>query len=337
MQLPRFIARHFATSPTIKIGVSRGPQSFAITPAEFETFEFQHGDRLSVNAPTLSQPLPVTWGDTCVPISEGRSIRVPAVYQLAEFKGFKIPQHLVSLTGAGPETLDAFGKAHIEKYQKYLGLSPEMVVVDLGCGIGRDAFQLLNFFKGPGRYIGVDVTRDSILWCQRNITSKHPEFQFHHSDAFNELYNPLGRKTTMEFRFPVRERSVDRIMLASVFTHLLEDEVVHYMREFRRVLKPDGLVYASFFLYSADALQAAETKGNTAWKATFEHQHGDGVYGNDPTYPRGAVAYTDAAVQRMISKAGLRLVRPYLKGWWSGLHGDGAEDGQDAMILAPVE
>jgi len=39
---------------------------------------------------------------------------------------------------------------------------------------------------------------------------------------------------------------------------------------------------------------------------------------NDPVYPRGAVAFTDEALQRMISSAGLRVVRPLL-GAWSGL------------------
>jgi methyltransferase family protein len=48
----------------------------------------------------------------------------------------------------------------------------------------------------------------------------------------------------MDFRLPVADGSVDRIILASVFTHLLPTEVLHYMREFRRALKPSGLVYA---------------------------------------------------------------------------------------------
>ena len=105
------------------------------------------------------------------------------------------------------------------------------------------------------------------------------------------------------------------------------------MKEFRRVLKPSGLVYASSFLYSQEAIAAAQLKGNTPWKATFARELGEGVYGNDPGYPRGAVAFTDGAMRRMIDAAGLRLVRPYLKGWWSGLH-DQPEDGQDVAILA---
>ena len=105
------------------------------------------------------------------------------------------------------------------------------------------------------------------------------------------------------------------------------------MRECARVLKPDGQVYATFFLRTPEALEAARTSGTTSWDAKFDVPLSDGVYANDPVYPRGAVAFTDAAMRRLISQAGLRLARPYLKGSWSGLHAE-PDDGQDVAILA---
>jgi SAM-dependent methyltransferase len=305
----------------------------AIQPAQFEDFDFQPGDRLEISPPHLAAQLPTTWGDRNIEIEPGRSIRVPTQWGQFEFKGFRIPTHLIALTGAGPETWDWIGAAHIRNYERQMGLFPEMHFVDIGCGIGRDAFQLMDYLAPTGRYLGVDVTRDSIAWCQRHLTARDARFTFHHFDAMNELYNPFGRQKTSDFHLPVADGSVDRIGLASVFTHLLEDEVLHYMREFRRVLKPSGLVHASFFLYSQAALDAAQTLGTTAWKATFAIRQSDGVYSNDPTYPRGAVAYTDATLQRLMREAGLCSDRPYVKGAWSGLHGDAAEEGQDAVIL----
>lgn len=304
-----------------------------IDPAQFDDFEFQDGDQLAVTPHADALRLPQTWGDRHVEIAPGRAIRVPEQWRLCEFQHFRIPVHLVSLTGAGPETLDLIGGAHIRNYQRAMGLFPEMSFVDIGCGIGRDAFQLLDFLAPHGRYVGIDVTRDSIVWCQRNITPRDERFTFHHFDAVNELYNPFGKQRTRDFRLPVPDGSVDRIGLASVFTHLLEDEVLHYMHEFRRVLKPGGRVHASFFLYSKEALTAAQTLGTTQWKATFAFPLSPGVYGNDPTYPRGAVAYSDATMQRLMREAGLATDQPYVKGAWSGLHGDAAEEGQDAVIL----
>ena len=77
----------------------------------------------------------------------------------------------------------------------------------------------------------------------------------------------------------------------------------------------------------------ASRAGTTQWKATFAIPLSDGVYANDPQYPRGAVAYTDAAMRRLMREAGLATDKPYVKGAWSGLHGDAAEEGQDAVIL----
>lgn len=316
----------------IRIEVTRDARTWTVDPATFGLLALRKGDALAVVPSSRLAGLLQVWGDTHVPITPGNSIRVPAKWEIFGFKGFDIPAHLIRLTGAGPETFDTIGKGHIAHYQQHIGLWPSMTILDLGCGIGRVAFQLLDYLDDHGRYIGLDVIRDSIDWCSDQITPRFPNFGFHHFDAFSDLYNPYGRLASSDVRLPVPDGSVDRIVLASVFTHLLRDEVAHYLKEFRRVLKPDGLIYASFFLYSEPAIIAARTKGNTAWKAAFEHDYGDGVYGNDPTYARGAVAYTDAAMQRLIAEAGLVLKRPYLKGWWSGLHAE-PDDGQDAAII----
>ena len=212
-----------------------------IAPDVFETFAFREGDTLRVIPETVAAALPNTWGDTHVPIRPGEAIRVPPVYRFFSYKGFSIPVHLMSLTGAGPETFEIIGRGHIERFQQHVGLAPGMRLIDLGSGIGRDAFQLFDLLGPDGEYIGIDVTRDSILWCQDNITARHPNFRFHHFDAENELYNPYGTKTSMDFALPVEAGSVDRIVLSSVFTHLMEVEILHYMREFRRALRPGGL------------------------------------------------------------------------------------------------
>jgi SAM-dependent methyltransferase len=320
----------------LRILVNRGNHSFEIQPAQFETFAFESGDRLRVTPAEKVAALPITWGDINIKIADGHAIRVPQQIEFFPYKGFDVPVHLINLTGAGPDTLERMGRRHVELYCKHVGLRGDMTIVELGCGIGRDAFELIDLIDANGRYLGIDVTRDSIRWCQQHITPRHPQFRFYHFDAEHELYNPYGTQTSMDFRLPVEDDSVDRIVLSSVFTHLFPAEVLHYMTEFRRVLKTSGLVYASFFLWSEAAIAAAQTRGNTSWKATFAHRLADGAYANDPAYPRGAVAFTDAAMRQMIESAGLRLAKPYLNGWWSGLHED-YEDGQEVAILARAD
>jgi SAM-dependent methyltransferase len=320
-------------SSPLRIIVTRAEQHWEIAPALFEVFAFRTGDQLTVVPADQAAKLPAIWGDVVVPIEPGRSVRVPHRMVFHPFKNFQIPAHLISLTGAGPETLDEIGKAHIANYKRIVGIDPGMTVLEIGCGIGRDALQLTDVLSKNGAYIGIDVTRDSILWCKNNITEHFGNFSSFHIDAENELYNPFGTKSTTDFQLPCKDCSVDRIVAASVFTHLFEIEIVHYMKEFRRVLKPTGLAYVTFFLYSDETIAAARKTNLTPWKVNFDQVYGGGFFGNDPTFPRGAVAFTDAAMRRMLDRAGLKLVKPYLKGWWSGLHKE-PDDGQDGAVLA---
>jgi len=262
---------------------------------------------------------------------------VPQKMVFAPFKGFSIPVHLAALTGAGVETLDVLGKGHIASYVKHLDLKPEMSVLEIGSGIGRDAFQFIDYLSPRGRYMGIDVQRESIVWCQKNISRRYPHIQFYHLNAFHELHNPLAVKPTMDFPLPLPDRSVDRIALGSVLTHIFEDEIIHYFREFARVLKPDGLVWATFFLYSEEIVARSRIQNATPYNLRFEYANGDGCFVNDATYPTGGVAYTNDAMQRIIKKSGLRMVRPFLKGSWSGYYPlEETDDGQDVAILGVV-
>lgn len=316
-----------------KILISRGGGFVVIDPETYDDFEFQHGDEIEILSPDQVSRFAIT-PDNNRHIGIGdRAIRVPPRMEFFDFKGYRIPVHLMDLTGAGPATWDVFGQGHIKSYAKFMGISDDMTFLEIGCGIGRDAFQLIDLLGDKGKYVGIDVTRDSILWCTRNISKLYPNFQFYHFDAKHELYNPLGSKTSMDFALPAADHSVDRIALGSIFTHLFEDEVVYYMKEIKRVLKPGGLAYATFFLYSDETISATRRKSQTHNDLMFMHLFGDGCYVNDPDYPTGAVAYTDDAMQRMIGQSGLKLSRPYLKGCWSGAYENG-DDGQEVAILA---
>src|SRR5262249_52218118 len=150
----------------LRIVVSHGDKKWKINRAELELFQFETVDQLSVPA-DMAATLPVSWGNIHFQIEKGRAIVVPPRVEFFEFKGYKIPVHLINFTGAGPETLEQIGKAHVDAYCKHIGLERHMTIVELGCGIGRDAFQLLDLLANTGRYVGIDVTRDSIIWCQK--------------------------------------------------------------------------------------------------------------------------------------------------------------------------
>jgi SAM-dependent methyltransferase len=322
------------TQAQTHIVVTRYGERFRIHPDSFDEFKFRTGDRLVISpahhiagvSKTPDQHLHLRRND-------GQSIRVPPYFVNVPYGKYEIPEHLMILTGAGASSWEAIGKKHVSNYVQFTSLVSGMFFLEIGCGIGRDALQLIDLLGPAGRYIGIDVTRDSIVWCRKNVSRVSPNFEFYHFDAWHELYNPLGTKTSLDFVLPVPDKSVDRIALGSVFTHLFEPEIVHYLKEIARVLKPSGLAYATFFLYSDEIVSASRRNNRTPYGLRFEHPYADGCFVNDVKYPTGAVAFTDEAMRRMIGHAGLRLAMPYLKGWWSGFFAE-ADDGQEVAILA---
>lgn len=165
------------------------------------------------------------------------------------YMGYNIPVDLMWLTGLGPENFDAISQSHFALLNKWIAIQPDHTVLELGCGIGRDAIPLSKHLKN-GRYVGVDILKRSIDWCSANISSRHPNFAFLYFDVKNQLYNPTGSIQTTDIRIPLKDNSVDRIFLFSVFTHMMRPEIEHFLREFRRMLKSDGLIYATTFVYN---------------------------------------------------------------------------------------
>ncbi len=101
---------------------------------------------------------------------------------------------------------------------------------------------LTDYFSPDGRYLGFDVGRELVEWCQSEITVRFPAFVFVHADVQNDLYNPDGLIPSEQFRFPCADESVDLVLLESVFTHLFPPAIEHYTKECARVLLPGGHV-----------------------------------------------------------------------------------------------
>ena len=134
-------------------------------------------------------------------------------------------------------------------------LAPDSRVLDIGCGCGKTARHLVND-RGVARYVGFDVLKLSIDWSNRFLTpASQGRFEFHHANLSNEMYNPHGAFPASEYRFPVADATVDVAFAASLFTHLLEADCRHYLRETARVLKPGGLAIISLHIEPAAGLR----------------------------------------------------------------------------------
>jgi len=121
-------------------------------------------------------------------------------------------------------------------------------VVDFGCGCGRIARQLAQQSERPARYIGVDLHQGMIRWCNENLATRLPGFEFRHHDVYNRSFNPdptLPRTAPI----PVESGEATLVVAWSVFTHLLQSQVEWYLKEVRRILADDGVVESTWFLF----------------------------------------------------------------------------------------
>jgi SAM-dependent methyltransferase len=265
-------------------------------------------------------------------------VRWPFYQNTYPFQGYNIPIDLMMMTGGGPDTFDQISAAHISNLQKHVVLEPQFTIFELGCGIGRDAIPLTKILSAEygGNYIGVDIIRPSIEWCVNNIQAKNPNFIFYHMNIGDQLHNPNGTAKARSSHLPVPDHHVDRVILQSVFTHMLRDDVEHYLREIKRVMKPEATTYITAFIYDDPILLKARETNLTPFDLRFEHEAGTGCRINDPIHPTGAVAYTRETIDEILLTCGLRHRRPPLKGSWSGFYPD-PDDGQDVLILCAAD
>lgn len=121
-------------------------------------------------------------------------------------------------------------------------------VLDFGCGCGRIARQLLLQKPQPQRYVGFDLHAGMIRWCGENLAPHAPGFSFVHHDVENQSYNPGAGKEPLK-PMPAGDGTVSLLIALSVFTHTIQSHAEFYLREAARVLRPDGEMTASFFIF----------------------------------------------------------------------------------------
>jgi len=121
-------------------------------------------------------------------------------------------------------------------------------VLDFGCGCGRLARQMIQQHVRPRRYVGFDLHGGMVRWCRENLGPRAPGFEFLHHDVSNRSFNPGPDKPPV-LRMPVEDGAFSLVIALSVFTHTIQSHAEYYLREVMRVMRPDGVLVASFFLF----------------------------------------------------------------------------------------
>ncbi len=117
-------------------------------------------------------------------------------------------------------------------------LRPDVMVVDAGCGNGRNLLWLNDIYRVKG--LGYDISNEAITQAQKKASEQK-----------------WGSKLVFEVRsigqeIPLPDESVD-IVLDMMASHFLKEvEREKYIQEVKRVLKPQGVLFFKSFYAEGD-------------------------------------------------------------------------------------
>ncbi len=195
-------------------------------------------------------------------------------------------------------------------------------VLDIGCGTGLLAIAAEPLLGGDGSYLGLDVMKKDIEFCQSHYPS--PPFSFKHFDVANSMYAPNQKSTPRPWDLP--DSSFDLVTALSVWTHLSERDGDFYFKEINRVLKPGGKAIVTFFLlddiYYEGLPQRTAAQGRFHMTAQDHWVFDQKAYDSETVLcpkwvesPEHCTGVTERGLARLLEGTGLKEVQRYVGNW----------------------
>jgi SAM-dependent methyltransferase len=235
-----------------------------------------------------------------------------------------IPPRGMMYIGSGD--FEQQGKRILSLVETYTHLQPNHHVLDVGCGIGRFAIPLTAYLSTKGTYEGFDIVKTGIDWCNKHITPSYPNFHFLHIDLNNALYNTATTDKAEQFQIPYPDSYFDVSVLTSVFTHMLPNDVDNYLAQISTVLKPDGICFATFFLFNN---QENAPTADGGFQFSYDYGHYRLL---DKKVKEANIAFDETYIEELASKHKLTINKK-VYGWWRGIEKTEEIDFQDIIIF----
>lgn len=133
---------------------------------------------------------------------------------------------------------EEIGKLQFDYMVDSAGLRPEMTLLDLGCGALRGGVHFIEYLD-PGNYYGLDLNESLI---EAGYSVELPKAGLGGKLERDHLL------VTDDFDATSFGVAFDRVLAISVWTHLPLNHIQRSLHAVSKVLKPEGLFYATLFL-----------------------------------------------------------------------------------------
>lgn len=208
-----------------------------------------------------------------------------------------------------------------------VGQRDQLDVLDVGCGTGRLSLAAAPLLGENGRYVGIDVNRDDVAFCQSHYAD--PRASFVHLTHSNRSYAP-GQAALFE-PYPFGDETFDVATALSVWTHLNEADGIYYAKEVGRLLRSGGKAVITFFSLDADYVAFLE---NGIQRPSIYSVRKPDRYRFDvpvdgspdwlcPSWvpvPESAIGVTPRGLERLQEQSGLTLLETH-RGQWKNAPG----------------
>lgn len=195
-------------------------------------------------------------------------------------------------------------------------------ILDVGCGTGLLAMASQNYVNNDGFYLGLDVVKENIEFCENHY--KNPNFNFVHVDVKNAMYSK--EQKGKEQHWEVDSDSLDMVTALSVWTHFNEEDAFFYFKEIQRVLKKGGKAIITFFILDDAYYNSLKnrTDENGRFHSTkqsnwiFDKKAYDSenwFYPSHLKIPENAIGITEQGLDNLLKSIDLTLINNYPGNW----------------------